>query len=342
MPLDPDFLTQIVNVNWGGVPVFVFGGFNEEGIFPAVGQGNIYCVTFESDNSSPKIHTILMPRGLNPMGSSYHLVDKGKDGTEPTFLMCGNELAYIDTVDGAGNPVKFSRLFSMIYISNDGLDWRKVHEQAGTGDPFHGDSQNANPMGLVWNSESFYYDQYFNGADQIFKSSDGKSWSMISSTAIDDPSSYRSDFSDTYCVDNDCLDERGQHVPDGVMDSDGDKVTMQPEQPPIAFYGNGYHSFNISSEGETYGSSRVKIKIIETDEGGHETTKESTVSIPGIAKVMCVGGVNDIWMAGGFKGLDSDGGGAVAMSTDRGTTWTSVINTPQPILTLSAGQIGTV
>jgi hypothetical protein len=341
VPLDLDFLTQIINVHWGGGAVFVFGGLEEDD-----GQGNIYCATV--NEGDPEIQKILMPRSFEPIGSSYHLV--GDDDTA-TFLMCGNEFEMIDTTDDVGNPVRFVRFFSMIYISNDGLHWRKAREQAGTGNPFqHETTTSANPMGLVWNEtrQSFYYDQLNTAgtslSDQILSSSDGADWGMVSSADVTgvDPLTYRSTFPDTYCVDNDCLDELDQHVPDGVMDSDGDEdngVTMQPEKPPLSFYAQGTHSFNFSSSGETYGSNKVQIKIVETDETGHKTTTNSTKVIPGVAKVMCVAGVNDIWMAGGFKGLDFDGGGSIAMSVDRGQTWTSVINTPQPILTMSAGQV---
>lgn len=339
MALDQDLLTQIINVHWGGDAVFVFGGFEEDD-----GSGYIYQVKVTKEDSKPEIHKISMSRGFEPVGSSYHLVkdDDDKKGTA-TFLMCGNESELVKTVDTVGNPVQFTRFFTMIYISNDGLKWRKVREQAGTGDPFHSNIKSANPMGLVWNAKrkSFYYDQFESiqptiSSDQIFGSSHGQSWTAVSSTGTTPgDNTYRSAFPDTYCVDNDCLDDLGNHVPDGVMDNDNDRVTMQPEKPPISTYSNGGHSFNFSSGGQTYGSNKVRIKITEETGDGKKTT-ESIVSIPGVAKVMCVGGVNDIWMAGGFKGLDFDGGGAVAMSVDRGQTWKSVINTPQPILTLSA------
>jgi hypothetical protein len=345
MGLQLDLVSQISNVKWGGV-VFVFGGFATD-----AGKGSIYYVNANDKSSAPKVTTIAMPRGFECIGSSFHRVapDEDENGSpQATFLMCGNEFKLIATSEGGTRAV----FYSMIYMSRDGLEWTQVREEAGTGEP-PTDTSN-NPMALVWNDgkKSFFYDQLksigdgiggYNTFDQILGSSDGLSWTRISSTDTSgvDPSGYRSKYSDTYCAENDCLDEQGNHVPDGIMHNENDKVTMQPEKPPISDYATGLHSFNSSSGGATYGSDKIKIKITKIDEDGTETTTESTVPIPGIKKVMCVGGGGDVWMVGGFKGLGFDDGGAVAMTTDRGETWNSVIRTPQPILTLTAGQVGT-
>jgi hypothetical protein len=246
--------------------------------------------------------------------------------------------------DSVGNPVTFTLLYSMIYLSNDGRSWRKVHETAGTGSPFDV-MTTSNAVSLVWNSQrnSFFYDENSStsGAggetiEKIFSSSSGSSWSAISSTPISGED-YKSVYPPTYCKDNDCFDALGQHVPDGVMDEELDKIKMQPEQPPTTFYENGTHSFSFSSGDEgTDGSNKVKIKITTIDESGTKNVTQKTVAIPGIQKVMCVGGIGNTWMAGGFAGKDFDGGGAVALTTDQGMTWKSIFSSPQPILTLSA------
>lgn len=334
MAVSLDLLTRVRNIRWAGGAVFVFGGFANGASGESVGDGSIYYMKVTGSGTNPQLRTIAMPRGFEPIGSSYRLVVQGQLRT-PTFLMCGNE----GEIHGGEPPFRFVRFHSMIYSSSDGIEWIKVREQSGEGTPTSPVRTETQPMSLVWKNEArmFFYDQMLSqtgtataARDEVFGSPDGVVWSETSSTLISGPE-YKSSFPATYCVDNNCFDALEQHVPDGIM-RQTENVTMQPVLPPITSYATGGHSFNAAFDGMTYGSNQVQIRVRQPD----GAITQSTVTINGIERVMCVGGDGNVWMAGGFATGAFDDGGAVALTTDRGSTWRIVANLPQPVLTLSA------
>jgi hypothetical protein len=192
----------------------------------------------------------------------------------------------------------------------------------------------------VWDigQQTFYYNQNVTTAvtptsDQIFSSHDGARWSMVSSAETGDDPAYRSSFT-AHCTSNDCLDNRGQNVPDGVMCNDVKKqVTIKPVAPPITFYDSGTHSFDFASgdPSETWGSSEIKVTPLPAS----AIAPGFTMSIPGLKKVFCVAGYNGIYMAGGSPDLDGTTG-AVALSVDGGKTWSMFATFPSAVTTMIA------
>jgi hypothetical protein len=317
--LDP--IQNIVNVSWGAGAVFVWGTLTDDAL---------YYARFNSKGSSPERKTLSLPahgdpkNGFSAYGSSYHLVVKGK-GTEnetrkPVFVFCGNGASVADASDDVGNPVHVTTFHTRVFYSNDGLSWQIGYSNTGT--PTFDDPANnqANTVALVWDKddESFYYDQNIVLTDQIYSSKDGTGFSMAGSQGTGGDTGYRSPFEYKHCKGNDCFDELGQHVPDGVMVFDKNKnVTLRPKKPPVINYAQGLSSVGFASGDpqETWGSSEVEI-VTET-ENGKET---KTVSITGLKKVFCVAGANGIYMAGGSPDLAGDTG-AVVLSVDDGKTW---------------------
>ena len=115
----------------------------------------------------------------------------------------------------------------------------------------HEPAVGSNPVAIVSDADNeanaFFYDQNVSLNDQVYKSLDGLVWAQVSSTPTKDvdPDTYKSAFL-THCAGNDCTDELGQHVPDGVMSAPG-AITAKPLQPPIINYVQGTHSFSFSS-----------------------------------------------------------------------------------------------
>jgi hypothetical protein len=347
--LDP--LQNIINISWGGGTVFVYGTLSDNAIY--------YVKVKNSKDTSPQQKAIAIPNpgefGFSAYGSSYHLLveNKGEKDEEkkPVFLLCGNAASTIATSDSVGNPVHIIEFHTMIYYSNDGLSWQIVRQQDSTPTFEDQSAGAANPAALVWHEDSFFYDQVISQnksqdiSEQIFSSSDGLGWGMISSNDTGASPDYVSDFPPSYCSQNDCLDNKGQHVPDGVMANDPPpssindpvpptppkKLTANPVLPPIINYWNGTSSVAFSSDGETWGGSDVRI--VQIDDNGSQQT--AIVSIPGLQKVFCVAGADGILMAGGSP--DKDGGsGAVVLSLDKGQTWTMLAQHDSAVTTMSA------
>jgi hypothetical protein len=150
---------------------------------------------------------------------------------------------------------------------------------------------------------------------------------MDSSEATGGSPDFQSAF-EPHCSNNDCFDDRGQHVPDGVMVYDTKKqITVKPVQPPTTLYEQGLHN---------YANGTSDIEVIQHPPGGKITVGfSSTITVPGVAMVFCAAGANGIYMAGGAA--DAEGNtGAVAISTDSGQTWTPFGNYPLPVTTMVA------
>jgi hypothetical protein len=337
-----DILTRIINVHWaGGGTVFVYGTLTDNAI---------YYVSVKDADTKPEQRTIVAPGpgnpdfGLSAYGSSYHLVvenkDKPNEKKTPTFLVCGNKASLIDAVDDVGNPIRLTVFHTLIYRSKDGLNWEIVRESSG--EPTWADHDaGANPVALVWDPDksAFFYDQNHVLTDQIFQSSNGTGWSMVSSTPTEGDPDYKSEFL-THCARNDCVDEFGQHVPDGVMANGQVAITAKPVKPPIINYAQGTTSIGVASGDpqETWGSDKVEITVTKLVDAEPVVTK-TTVAIPGLKKVFCVAGAGGFLMAGGSPDLNGDTG-AVVLSLDQGTTWKVLATRASSVTTMVAAPAG--
>ena len=188
-----------------------------------------------------------------------------------------------DAHDLSGNPITILTTTAIIYMSNDGLSWRVSREQTARHEiaelPIAGGQ-----LALSCD-KAFYYDQFFTEnfvvggvtQDQIFRSYDGTSWGMVSDEDTGGSGFYESRFP-FYCIGNDCLDSKGQHVPDGIMRHDQVKeITAQPVVPPTYFYGLG------QIDGAS-GTNEITITKLNAE----GVTVSDTVTMPGIANVFCV------------------------------------------------------
>jgi hypothetical protein len=341
MPVGPysqDVLTGIYNVHFGG-GIFVYGTLLDNAL---------YCVKAGLSGSELDQRTIPAPGpgtaefGLSARGSCYGVVVRNEGGPSetrtPVFLLCGNKASKISMDDGAGNQIEMMVLHTLIYYSNDGLRWDVVRQQDGT-PTLAQPSPGANPAALVWDKDknAFFYDQNNNLNDQIFQSANGESWANVSSTSTKDvdPSTYTSKFL-PHCADNDCTDDFGQHVPDGVMSTPG-SVTAKPVRPPSISYVNGASTIgSLTGEPpETPGAAEIMITVETTDSHGTPIISTKIVSVPGVPKVFCVAVVNGVIMAGGSADKTSDSG-AVAISFDLGVTWKAVARRASCVTTMIA------
>jgi hypothetical protein len=341
-----DVLTRIVNVSWGGGgAVFVFG----------TESGNVlYRVRFKDnkDKTPELIEAVLSGEppetsggGDSPafsvIGSSYHLfienTDAPNEEKNPTFLICGARVVphFID--DTVGNEVLVYDYHALIYASSNGRNWREVYKDSGVRDVYD-TVRILFPVALVWDiaEEAFYYDQHYTFienvhestpqilSDQIFSSADGSSWSMVSSTNVgDDPSSYVSPYL-THCAHNNCLDQYGQHVPDGNMGHDiKAQIVARPEKPRAYNYGAG----NVGLANDVSNN----VEIVEDITG-----KTSINSVPGMARLNCAASVDGILMAGGDAPGPEGGAppGIVAFSLDDGETWTTLTSVSNRVITM--------
>jgi hypothetical protein len=326
-----DWLQRIVGVHWraGSVKgaVFVYG----------MNYGNqLGYVHFKNNaDDNPDMQTVVLPEppavppGPDPtpafvvVGSSYAHI-----GTKPVFLICGyREIPHVID-DGIGNEVLVDDYHALIYASNDGLSWSRVHSTDAIRNDFSIDYVLIN-IALVWkpSANQFYYDENyeilhihtgaFSHQENIFSSSDGVSWGAFSSTEVG--ADYISPFP-SYCVHNNCVDESGQHVPDGVICQNAtDKIVVRPVDPGLWDYASGNRVTGNSGS----------VEIVDSAAG-----ITLTKSMPGIAIVTCAAGAGGVLMAGGYTADSSSG--AIAYSLDGGKTWRPLTTTPQPVTTMIA------
>lgn len=329
-----DVLTRVINIHWGGAK-FVYGTLSDNAL---------YYVKVMGEDSEPDQRTIPAPGpgaefGLAAYGSSYRLIieNEGEVNEEkkPTFLVCGAKAFVADTI----GDIKLMAFSNIIYRSTDGLDWTIVYQHDGTptwDKPFPG----ANTIALVWDDDekAFYYDQNDHQTgdpfDQIFRSSDGTGWSMVSSTPTHGADGYVSAFL-SHCAGNDCIDNRGQHVPDGVMGAAGSITAAKPVKPPIINYALGDTTIGTATGGETWGSDQVEVTVETVDTDGAPVTTTTIVTVTGVQKVFCVAVAAGIIMAGGAADIAGETG-AVALSFDHGVTWRMLAERASPVTTMVA------
>jgi hypothetical protein len=329
MSYSQDALTRIFNVQWDEGAVFVYGTLT-----------NLYCAKVAGKSIDHQ--TISLPGagefGVSVLASSFSVIIKNEGTPDekrtPAFVVCGNSSEWVDVDDGAGNEIRLLRYHTYIYYSNDGLNWTVAFDHAGTMPSVTEPSNGANPVALVWDKKNnaFFYDQNDALKDQVFESSDGVSWAEVSSTPTEgaDPDTYKSAFL-PHCEGNDCFDERGHHVPDGVMSAPS-AVTAKPVKPPIINYADGTSTVSFASGDplETWGSGQVQVTEETVD-----STGTKTVSVPGVPKVFCVAVSGSLIMAGGAADIAGENG-AVAISLDLGVTWKTIAGHDSPVTTMVA------
>jgi hypothetical protein len=191
-------------------------------------------------------------------------------------------------------------------------------------------------VALVWDPDSsaFYYNQWYfliedTGAgevqlfEQVFSSSDGISWGRISNTGIPvNSTGYRSSYPPSYCRQNDCIDQFGQNVPDGIMGHDPvTKITVKPVAPTVNDYSSGSVDYPTNPSNE----------IIVADENNLAPV---TVAISDIGWTTCAAAAQGVLVAAGT--VDAGQSGAIVVSLDRGLTWELLHATPDPVLTVVA------
>ena len=166
---------------------------------------------------------------------------------------------------------------------------------------------------------------------KILQSSDGIRWGLIFNTDLGANTDYRSPFETVHCAHNSCIDEEGQHVPDGVMyqdpREDGNKFIARPIHPLVMYYYAGTF--------RDYENGTSTIQIIDNTDPDHSS---SFTASPGINNVTGVAGTSGGLVAGGMTGTDFDSSsGVAAFSTDSGQSWQSLGGTPRPIIAVIGG-----
>jgi len=198
---------------------------------------------------------------------------------------------------------------AVIYRSSDAQTWKIAFTGPGEGDveSFTG--------ALVWNNATAgkpgaFHASYVSGTpdpgnpfvanEYEISSADGIHWSnQIDLGVVDtEGSGYRSPFPGKYCGHHSCVDEFGQHVPDGFMGA-----SVQPVMPAPVFYSQGVVVRPTKPSNE--------IKVIS---GATTTTK----TVPVFEEVWCVAAIGGAWLAG--SGFDE----GLAYSSDGGKTWRKI------------------
>jgi hypothetical protein len=325
-PYGEDFFQRIVGVHWreptvglGAIAIFIFG----------MAGNRLGHVAFK--DKTPVLGFVELPEpaaNFYISGSSYAVID-----TTPVFLVCGVRTVFHDV--GATGAID---TYSVIYRSNDGVNWAKVFEHAAITSSPDDDVNSVNAVALVWNPEHrlFYFDQFrahvvpSTGSssyyDEIYSSSDGGSWRQLSSTEATGPD-YISTFP-SYCINNVCIDSLGQHVPDGVSWQEINiAAAVAPIIPPSIGYFGGNVFFSDSSN-----------EIVIT---GPKPLGSIVSSAPGMKHIYGVASAGGIIMAGGESSAsDPDNPtGTVAYTWDGGTTWATLEAFPTPISTLIVGYV---
>ena len=240
-------------------------------------------------------------------GFSYHRM---ADDT-PVFLLCGLFDFEIDEFFDAW----FSRATgSVIFASNDGTTWyqvfmSKTEPETDENDDWSGVVSIANA--LVWNNGAFYYDQRKiistgQPIDQIYKSTNGNSWSLVSEEEVAytaETGGWRSSYPPSYCTHNNSIDSLGQNVPDGYMHKEPSGMLMRPKEPPTISYGLPNWEAGTSPLVEII---RPDIPMVAVN--------------PGVGNIACAAGASGNWMVGGRGGLARAG-----FLPDGDVTWTKIL-----------------
>lgn len=317
--LDP--LQNIVNISWGGAPIFVIG--------------DVSCLSVrvrprKSDDDEVEV-TALGPMsfgaGGSIMGSSFHETTTGR-----VFLLCGYHFA-----TGPSNKT------GIIMASRDGLEWQLAkswpNNQSGT------ILSSTQFQGIVWDGDKFYAAGHMTNEylaerdddvvyiakqeeiDTLWSSMDGFSWAedgrrtatVLTSDGFDVNSDYPGlpikGLFEPHCSSR-VRDGLGNGVPDGVYyykeTSEGNSLFIRPGDVPAIDYRGGGLGYSSTA------SSTVGIEITV----GDETT--TIITSPGIP-VNAVAYVDGIIVAvgGGTWSGDPDARQPVsfAVSKDMGETW---------------------
>lgn len=313
MSFDQDFLTEIVNVHWGGGLSFVTGD-------------SIGYVRFGAADKEPDLDWELISQLQGPASgfnaSSFAMVGADKD--TPAFVIGGFERI----ANSAGD---FFSPRAQIYHSSNGTTWRKVYEAANQPQP--PDTIATLMNAVIWDplQKAFYasighYENHFTAGlgtveirfEKGLRSSDGKDWTQVWSNDVVglDITSYKSPLMN-HCQHHEIKDHFGQNLPDSAMFFDETrKMAIGPANPRAIDYAR---SVLVDPAGRF-----DQVLIIKTDEDGNKTRK--TVTVQGLSPIEGVAGAegSTVWIAVG--GPSGDGRGAIVASFDDGDSWTVVRN----------------
>lgn len=322
----PDVVTRVVNVHWRGSK-FVIGTL----------KGGLYYSSGATEKDHAGEPSLVLEKIKIPIetmsdyfrlrGGSVAVVGSGPS-RKPVFLICGQFLEQSPFFDLIQFP-------AFICLSNDGRTWKKVYQsETGVSTSASGVPQtwNGDSFALVWKDDTFYFDLWISKGnqdasdihEQTFRSAAGDSWSgPIKDRKI--PGGH-SEFSATYCINNNCIDRLGQKVPDGIMHEDRNEdgtsqFLIRPKDPPAVDYNTPHNT--------EFWSPVNRVELVRP------ATPVRIVTVSGLSQVTCVAGSGSIWMAGGWNDEAGDTGGVV-ISSDGGQTWTAFAAVDSGVVTLTA------
>lgn len=307
MPLDPTFLSRIINVKWGGDSTTAAGtlrtGF--------AGEANYtYCCTMTTSTekpewkqtgryvSSPEPDVLTgFEMGIGCMVYANVGADADGKGGTPTFVAGGA------WGSSRGQPAR-------IMASNDGANWINTYSSKGTGAVYR----------VCWDEqEHAFYAAYQDDSegdtggtdtyDVLLRSATGSGWSEVSRKQVggigfDLPPNY--------------VNPIVNHGGTKVKDANGNYV-------PNCFWGYNKATKTLIFPDPPYGAGSdhigEQLKIEREREDGTKEITKTTLSFDTIWAVAFAGG---IWHAAGQKDETSPGQGGtgrIATSTDDGKTW---------------------
>jgi hypothetical protein len=302
-----DFLTQIVNVHWGGGGIYVTGS-QWAGLNPS---SDVWTNTIASieDGLTHWVKTISTPHsgGFTPSaypGSSVGALVGATDKT-PMFVLGG----LTDNFE-TGGPFP-----ALMMTSTDGVSWEQ-QTLVSSGEVYL----------LTWNDEErFFYagmqdytrtfDPDASGTvadifDVVLRSTDGVHWTEIERVSREDLDIFSSPI-EKYCS-NKILDIHDHKVPTSVFGYNKTSDILIAPDPINMSWGVSYPSGEDYHHGD-------KFKIIRGP--GNDHPGSAIRALPaGMERVWAVAYAAGIWQAGGMAGEPAHG--VVATSVDNGDTWT--------------------
>lgn len=357
MAIALDVLTRIINVQWGGVGVFVSGDFCCFAV-----RYTVAAKSGTSDILAESLGMLDFGEDGQIFGSSYHnagVDTAGKNG-RPVFLLCGLRGIYPSGTGRHANE-------GIIMASEDGKNWRTVyvlerklndnmHDTYSEVDGVVWDPRNnaffagghQEVMTFAFNSDGNSYLQYWEETDVLMTSKDGFSWSIASSLDFkiftSDGEGHDENHGDPpwpksllspYCSTRHQDASYGNNVPDGVYHYgkvSGKTVHIYADAMPAIDHKYGGTEW-LSSSIPTF----ITIDVTESD-----GTSKTLVSSPGIPWYVVAYVEGTILAVGGPRG------GSVAnipvqyaVSFDMGKTWKtgSVGPAYAPTITVIGGSL---
>lgn len=330
-----DFLTQIVNVQWGGGTVFVAGGNAEFVLYAKIKSkgdlstqnpvfqdlGHLGAFTIQG-------HADSWPAANVGAGSCREIIDN-KGERKIIFILGGNDAVVDDATLTSGSG-------SVVMVSHNGKDWTKAFRKQwpdyygndSSVQAFAYDKDKGQFYGYVPSTEYYFLEPdhriEFKNYERSLTSSDGKSWGEAGAILRYDSDGNPPPNLSPPGLFMPHLNPKAK-LPDGKFGyyeirNDGDEIVESYLAVPTKFDDKWYLSDSVvfsDDSGNRYGSS-VTITILKDGE-----TTTSTHKTP-ITYVTCVAYASGIYMAGGATGDRAQ----IAASVDDGETWKVVWDGP--------------